>query len=153
MKHQSTEKHPLITPLNQALANAIALKLQAKQAHWNIKGPNFIALHELFDKVAGAVDAHADTIAERVVQLGGIAEGTLQYVGDATTLDAYPINIQDEQAHVKALSHGMSCFTDGMRQLIAESAEAKDDVTEDICIGITREMDMLYWFVSAHVSP
>ena len=160
MKHQPTEQHDfminpsntLIKLLNQSLANAITLKLQAKQAHWNVKGPNFIALHELFDKVAGEVDGYGDLLAERAVQLGGIAAGTLQDVDAATTLDAYPSETQDEQTHVKALGKGIAAFAEGTRQLITQSADMNDDVTADICTEITRGMDMLHWFVTAHVN-
>ena len=68
----------LNTLLNQRLASAVDLQMQMKQAHWNVKGPNFIGLHELFDKVAEAVEDYVDQIAERVVQLGGVAEGTVR---------------------------------------------------------------------------
>ncbi|MDF3054119.1 MAG: Ferritin Dps family protein [Gammaproteobacteria bacterium] len=161
MKHKFTEKHDfmavtgsnkVINLLNQSLANAIALKLQAKQAHWNVKGPNFIALHELFDKVSGEVDGYADMLAERAVQLGGLAEGTLQHIGAANSLDLYPADTQDEQEHIKALSRSIFKFADGTRQLIKQAAEANDDVTADVCTEVTRGMDMLYWFVSAHLA-
>ena len=66
----------IITTLNLRLADAIALQTQAKQAHWNVKGPHFIGLHELFDRVSGAILETIDLIAERAVQLGGVAEGT-----------------------------------------------------------------------------
>jgi len=72
--------------LNQRLADAIDLAAQAKQAHWNVKGPQFIALHKLFDEIHDAVDEYVDLLAERVVQLGGIAEGTLQTVADRSEL-------------------------------------------------------------------
>ncbi len=159
MKQASPEQHITdITPassaviklLNHSLANAITLKLEAKQAHWNIKGPNFIALHALFDRVAGEVDGHADLLAERIVQLGGIAAGTLQNVSASTSLEAYPSEIQNQQAHVKALSAGIAKFAEGTRQLITQAADMKDDVTADICTEITRGMNMLHWFVSAH---
>src|SRR5215470_6230038 len=64
--------------LNRRLADAIDLQLQLKQAHWNVKGPHFIGLHELFDKIAEDVETYMDEIAERVVQLGGIAQGTVR---------------------------------------------------------------------------
>lgn len=138
--------------LNQALANALNLKLQAKQAHWNIKGPNFIALHELFDRVATEVDGHADTLAERIVQLGGIAEGTLQNVNTSSNLDTYPADSQDEQTHIKALGEGIAKFAEGTGQAITQAADAGDDVTADICTEVTRGMDMLHWFVTAHTA-
>src|SRR5687767_15754400 len=79
--------------LNQHLADALDLGLQAKQAHWNVKGPNFIALHELFDKVAEELKGFSDDIAERAVQLGGVALGTVQVVSKNTRLSAYPLGL------------------------------------------------------------
>src|SRR5580693_10136712 len=75
-----SEKHrtELNALMNLRLASAVDLQMQMKQAHWNVKGPNFIGLHELFDKVDEAVESYVDMIAERIVQLGGIAEGTVR---------------------------------------------------------------------------
>ena len=90
--------------LNARLADAIDLQTQTKQAHWNVKGPNFIALHELFDKVNDAVENHVDDIAERAVQLGGIAEGTARMAAKRSSLSEYPTNAVDGRSHVEALS-------------------------------------------------
>jgi starvation-inducible DNA-binding protein len=65
----------VISLLNQRLAACIDLQLQCKQAHWNVKGPTFIALHELFDKIDEDVENYSDLLAERVVQLGGTPAG------------------------------------------------------------------------------
>ena len=93
----------LIPLLNRRLADAIDLSLQAKQAHWNVKGPGFIALHELFDRIAGEIDDHVDELAERITALGGTAEGTVQAVAGRTRLAAYPLTIADGRAHLEAL--------------------------------------------------
>ena len=77
--------------LNVRLAEAIDLGLQAKQAHWNVRGPSFHSLHELFDEIATGVRKHADEVAERVAQLGGVAEGTLAAVKKRTRLAEYPL--------------------------------------------------------------
>src|SRR4029078_918960 len=86
-------RRELANLLNQRLADMIDLHLQAKQAHWNVKGPSFIALHELFDDVAEETDGHADTVAERVTALGGEAEGSLQVVSKQSKLAAYPLHL------------------------------------------------------------
>src|SRR5580693_4052296 len=84
--------------MNQRLASAIDLQTQLKQAHWNVKGPSFIGLHELFDKVDEAVESYVDMIAERIVQLGGIAEGTVRVAASRTRLAEYPLQIADGMA-------------------------------------------------------
>src|SRR5437764_14180069 len=84
--------------LNQRLADAVDLQMQMKQAHWNVKGPHFIGLHELFDKVNEAVASYVDLIAERVVQLGGIAEGTVRAAAQRSRLAEYPLDIADGAA-------------------------------------------------------
>ena len=94
--------------LNRRLADTIDLMLQAKQAHWTVKGPNFLSLHELFDKIAEGAGSHSDLLAERVMQLGGIAEGTVQVVGGITKLDAYPVAISDWRAHVGRMSNALA---------------------------------------------
>jgi starvation-inducible DNA-binding protein len=76
----------VIELLNARLADCKDLQTQTKQAHWNVKGPNFIGLHELFDKINEEVDEYVDEIAERAVQLGGVAEGTARVVAKRSTL-------------------------------------------------------------------
>ena len=91
--------------INQRLADAVDLQMQLKQAHWNVKGPHFIGLHELFDKVAEDVESYVDMIAERAVQLGGIAEGTVRVTAAARSrLQEYPLTIGDGSAHVSKRS-------------------------------------------------
>src|SRR5580693_2273533 len=79
--------------LNERLADALDLESASKQAHWNVKGANFIALHELFDQLHSSIEEHVDTIAERVTALGGTARGTLQAASSATSLAPYPEDI------------------------------------------------------------
>ncbi|MFT3741298.1 MAG: DNA starvation/stationary phase protection protein Dps [Gammaproteobacteria bacterium] len=141
----------LVAELNQNLADALDLKLQVKQAHWNIKGTNFIALHKLFDEVAAAVDEYADLLAERVVQLGGIAYGTSQAIHKASRLKAYPLDIQASELHVKQLTESLRLFADNVRGLIDQSGELGDQVTADICTEVSRETDKWRWMVEANL--
>ena len=85
---KSNAKSISIAVLNARLADSIDLALLTKQAHWNIKGPQFIALHEMIDGLRTEIDAHVDTMAERVVQLGAIAMGTTQEVVKGSQLAA-----------------------------------------------------------------
>src|SRR3989442_14302598 len=96
--------------LQERLADCIDLVTQTKQAHWNVKGPSFIALHELFDKVYEHTQEYADLIAERIVQLGGIAEGTVRAAAKRSKLQEYPPAIASGKEHVEALSRAPAYF-------------------------------------------
>jgi starvation-inducible DNA-binding protein len=137
--------------LNARLADAIDLQLQAKQAHWNVKGPSFIALHELFDTLADELDGHVDEMAERITALGGIAEGTLQAVASRTRLDAYPLEIADGRAHLDALAAAYARAAKAVRKAIDEAAKAGDADTSDLFTGVSRGLDKGLWLLEAHL--
>jgi starvation-inducible DNA-binding protein len=136
--------------LQDRLADSIDLMIQAKQAHWNVKGPGFIALHELFDKLAEDSEEYVDLIAERIVQLGGIAEGTIRLAAKKSSLPEYPVTIASGKEHVAALSHAISAFGKLIRQTIDHANKLKDADTADIFTEISREADKYLWFVEAH---
>jgi starvation-inducible DNA-binding protein len=136
--------------LNNRLADAIDLAAQAKQAHWNVKGPQFIALHKLFDEIHEAVTGYVDLIAERVVQLGGIAEGGVRMVAERSELMDYPRAIVDGMEHVDALAGALAAFGTRMRRAIDETADLADSNSADICTEISRGIDKWLWFVEAH---
>ena len=136
--------------LNELLANTIAFRLAAKQAHWNVKGESFIALHERFDKTSTAVDGYADMLAERVAQLDGTAEGTLEAVSRQSSLPAYPINISGGKDHILALSAAISELAETHRRAIDAAADAGDAVTADLVTEVTRGLDKLHWFIHSH---
>lgn len=141
----------VIALLNQRLAEAIDLQTQCKQAHWNVKGPSFIGLHKLFDEINEAVEAYVDEIAERVVQLGGIAEGTVGAVDGRSTLPDYPLGILPSGAeHVAALSDALAAFGRTTRIGIEEMNELEDADSADMLTGISRGIDKWLWFVEAH---
>ncbi|MDI1243319.1 MAG: DNA starvation/stationary phase protection protein Dps [bacterium] len=143
-------REELIGILNKSLADSIDLVYQAKQAHWNVKGPNFIALHELFDRVATEVDAHVDDIAERITSIGGVAMGTVRLSAENSSLSEYPHEISDGTAHVDALSAALSDFGSKVRKNIDTTDELGDKDTADLYTGISRNIDKLLWFVEAH---
>lgn len=145
------KREKLIAILNQRLADASDLKSQAKQAHWNVKGMNFIALHELFDQVATEVDTFVDDIAERVTTLGGTAMGTARLAAANSSLEEYPHEITDGSAHVDALSSVLADFGKKVRKNIDEAEELGDADTADIFTGVSRSIDKLLWFVEAHI--
>jgi starvation-inducible DNA-binding protein len=136
--------------LNKRLASAVDLQTQVKQAHWNVKGPNFIGLHELFDKINESVESYVDSIAERVVQLGGVAEGTARMAVGRSQLAEYPLDIADGLAHVAALSHALATFGQEVRSSINAANELQDADTADLFTEISRGTDKWLWFVEAH---
>ncbi len=136
--------------MNQRLADAVDLQLQMKQAHWNVKGPSFIGLHELFDKIDEAVEEYVDMIAERIVQLGGVAEGTVRTSASRSRLEEYPLDIAEGLAHVAAVSKALSTFGREARQTIDEADELGDADTADLFTEISRGIDKWLWFVEAH---
>ena len=139
-----------VTLLNQRLADCIDLQTQCKQAHWNVKGPNFIALHKLFDEINEDVEEYIDLLAERVVQLGGIAEGTVGIVAERSTLAGYPLTLSKGEEHVAALSDALAGFGRTARVGIEEMNDLKDADSADILTEISRGVDKWLWFVEAH---
>jgi len=140
----------VITLLQDRLAEAIDLASQAKQAHWNVKGPAFIALHELFDGVYTRAGDHVDALAERIVQLGGTAEGTIKVAANRSRLPEYPLAIASGKEHVEALSRSLAAFGAMIRKAIDQADEVNDKDTADLCTEISRAADKDLWFVEAH---
>jgi starvation-inducible DNA-binding protein len=141
----------MVELLNARLADSIDLQTQAKQAHWNVKGPHFIGLHELFDKVNEAVEDYVDDIAERAVQLGGVAEGTARMVVKRSSLAEYPAHAADGRSHVEALSTALAAFGKAARRAIDQANEVADLDTADLFTEISRGIDKWLWFVEAHL--
>ena len=140
----------VIELLNQRLADSIDLQTQCKQAHWNVKGPAFIALHKLFDEINEDAEEYVDLIAERIVQLGGIAEGTVGVVAGRTSLVDYPLVLSKGSEHVAALSDALAAFGRTVRVGIEEMNELEDAGSADILTEISRGVDKWLWFVEAH---
>ena len=137
--------------LNARLADCIDLQAQTKQAHWNVKGPHFIARHELFDKINEEVEDYVDDIAERAVQLGGVAEGTARSVAKRTSLSEYPAKAVDGRSHVEALSSVLAAFGTAARKAIGEANDQGDLDTADLFTEVSRGIDKWLWFVEAHL--
>jgi len=143
-------RQSLVELLNARLADLIDLNSHAKQAHWNVKGPNFIGLHELFDKVAEEVENSVDDVAERAVTLGGTARGTVALVSKASKVAEYPVDIVQGNDHVKALGSSLATVAKVVRTAIEESARLGDADTSDLFTGVSRSLDKLLWMVEAH---
>jgi starvation-inducible DNA-binding protein len=140
----------VVALLNDRLADCTDLQTQCKQAHWNVKGPQFIALHELFDDIYEATGEYVDLIAERIVQLGGIAEGTVRVAAERSTLTEYPLVLSSGEEHVAALSDVLAQFGAQARQGIETLDELDDPDSVDILTEVSRGVDKWLWFVEAH---
>lgn len=136
--------------LNARLADAVDLSTQMKQAHWNVKGPSFIALHELFDTIHGEVLIHGDNMAERIVTMGGVACGTAAVAAHQSGLPTYPLDIVSGNDHVEAVSVALATFGGAVRRAIAAAGAAGDADTEDLFVEISRGVDKSLWLVEAH---
>ena len=136
--------------LNTRLADSIDLRLQVKQAHWNMQGPSFIALHELYDQIADSVNNAVDDIAERIVQLGGVAAGSLQQAASNTTLDAYP-NPDQWKEHVEAVAKALAAVSAACVETINAAEEHDDPITADLFTRIGGEIDKHLWMVESHL--
>jgi starvation-inducible DNA-binding protein len=143
-------RQAIIQLLQARLADAVDLATQTKQAHWNVKGPSFIALHELFDKINSDVREFTDLIAERITTLGGTAEGTARVAAARSILREYPLDIAEGAEHVDALSTVLATFGKAAREAIDASAGMGDQVTSDILTEISRGIDKDLWLVEAH---
>lgn len=134
----------LLTPL---IADALELHLAAREAHWNVRGPNFLSLHELFDRVSTELEAHADALAERVRTLGGEARAQSRWIAVTTSQPAYP---NGTKRHVAELASRLARFSAACRRSIDPAQTGGDAVTADLLTEIAGEVDKVAWLVESH---
>ncbi len=137
--------------INARLADLLDLRSFVKLAHWNIKGPHFISLHEMLDIAAADLDASIDTLAERGVQLGALAIGTSRQVSKASSLKEYPTDTTAERDHLKALRARYADLCKSTRAAIDTAGKLPDADTADIFTGISRTLDKQLWFIESHL--
>ncbi|MFP2932256.1 DNA starvation/stationary phase protection protein Dps [Pyxidicoccus sp. 3LG] len=135
--------------LNERLADGLDLHSQIKVAHWNIKGPQFAALHPLFETFAVSLANHNDSIAERAVTLGGKAYGTSRHVGKASGLPDYPQETTRDMEHVKLLAERIEVYLAGLRKSRKVFEENQDTDSVDLMTGIITEFEKHAWFLRA----
>lgn len=145
------DRKAVIDLLNARLADTLDLYTQTKQAHWNVKGSDFIQLHELFDELAAALIDHVDLIAERATTLGGSAMGTARMAAQNSALPEYPADLTDGLAHVTALADRFGLFASSLRSAIDLSEAHADKDTADLFTEVSRAIDKQLWFLEAHL--
>lgn len=148
---KNNAKKVSIETLQARLVDGIDLALAIKQAHWNLKGPQFIAIHLMLDGFRDEMDEYNDTVAERITQLGGTARGTTQAVSSETKLTAYPLDVYAIADHLAALIDRFSAYANAVRQNIDDTDDAGDAGTADVFTQISRGVDKQLWFLEAHV--
>lgn len=141
----------MIDMLNQQLADTTDLYSQTKHAHWNVKGPDFMQLHELFDMLAEGVEEYVDTIAERITALGGSAQGTIRMAADATSLPETSLASASGQEYLNHMVTIYSTKAKDSREAIDTAEEAGDMATSDLFNDFTRDLDKWRWFLEAHL--
>ena len=137
--------------LNAQLADSIDMAAMAKQAHWNVKGPHFIGLHKMFDDLWDDLNDYVDLIAERVAQLGGVANGTARDAAAGSSLDEYPHDIAGGRDHVQAVARALAALGASTRAAISASDDFGDVDTADLFTEVSRGVDKWLWFVEAHL--
>lgn len=147
----ATTRNDIIAMLEARLVDAIDLALQAKLAHWNVRGPHFIALHDFFDKVEEQIQEQVDILAERIGQLGGIVRATVQDVAKSTSLAEFNTGLHAHDEILETLVKAMATYTNNTRKNIDSAAEKGDSVTADIFTGLSREADKYLWFLESHL--
>lgn len=147
----AADRAKAIKLLNQHLADASDFWSQAKQAHWNVKGPDFWQLHKLFDDVAGEAAAWVDQFAERVTALGGYATGTVRMAASSSRLPEFPTDITDSMEYVKAVATRLAAFTNSAREAIDTTDKLGDANSADLFTEISRCADKYLYFLEAHL--
>jgi starvation-inducible DNA-binding protein len=136
--------------LQARLSDALDLQAQLKQAHWNVSGPDFFQLHELFDKIHGEVEEAVDMLAERITALGAVADGRVQTTARATSLYEYALEARSGESHLRLIAAALGIFGKAVRAAIDEAARLGDAATADVFTELSRAADKQLWLVEAH---
>jgi len=151
VKLSEDTKSKVIEILNARLADTVDMKTQVKHAHWNVKGIQFFQLHELFDSIASHLEDQSDLIAERVTQLGGVANGTARQAAAESSIKEYDFNAVKGEEHVRALVDRLAKLANAARKAIDDTGKLGDQATADVFTEITRAADKDLWFLEAHL--
>lgn len=139
----------IATALNAVLADGLDLHASLKVAHWNLKGPQFPALHPLFEEIATGLATHNDSVAERAVTLGARAYGTVRHVAKTSRVADYPQETTRDLEHVRLLADRIEGYLDGVRGARGVAEKDGDADTVDLLTGVATEFEKHGWFLRA----
>ncbi|MBF0808191.1 Dps family protein [Rothia nasimurium] len=126
------------------------LHLVLKHAHWNVVGPNFIAVHEMLDPQVDLVRGFVDAIAERMATMGVAPNGLSGDLVEKRTWAEYDVDRADAMTHIRALNEVYNVVVEDHRAAIAKVGDI-DPITEDLLIGQTAELELFQWFLRGHL--
>ena len=144
-------KKKVVTILQVRLAEAADMHSQSKFAHWNVKGDNFYQLHLMFDQVAKVIGKQFDPIAERLTQLGGVANGTVRQASFVSTLPEYPVEVVAGMDHVRALADSLGQYCKGMRDASSKIDDIGDEPTSDFFNQLIVDAEEQLYFLESHL--
>jgi starvation-inducible DNA-binding protein len=140
-----------VAVLNQCLADLVVVRGQVKTAHWNVKGPTFAQLHELFDEIAGTLEPHIDEVAERATALGGLARGSVREAASETAIPQLPPDPVTGEALLEQLAHTLSILDAELFRQMEAAEQQRDLDTVDLLNEVSRDVSKALWFLEAHL--
>lgn len=139
----------LVRTLNARLADGLDLHSQLKVAHWNVRGPQFPALHPLFEQFAIQLATYNDSIAERAVTLGGLAAGTARHVAKTSRLSEYPQDTTRDLDHVRLLAERLDVYLVGARESREIAQKLADEESVSLLTDVITDFEKNAWFLRA----
>ena len=143
-------RQSMVALLQSHVSDGIDLYSHVRQAHWTLRGPNFIGLHELLEKIYTEVADQTDLVAERLQLLGGHTEGTIDVAAQNSRLPKYPLDAVTPNEHIEAITNSLAAYAKSVRGAIGEADETGDQGTADLFTEIVRAVDRARWMIEAH---
>ncbi len=145
------QKNKVVEILQEKLAEALDMYSQAKFAHWNVKGINFYQLHLAFDRVADHIFPQVDQIAERLTQLGGVANGTVRQAAAVSRIPEFNTGLVAGMDYVTALADALGCYCASLRDASSKIDKIGDEPTSDFFKQLDVEAEEQLYFLEAHL--
>lgn len=137
--------------LQQALVNLTDLSLQAKQAHWNLQGPQFRSLHLFLDEIVDLARTGSDDVAERLVTIGGTPDGRADTIAATTELPAIEFGVVSTDEAYKQFDERLNLVSDNIKKTL-DAVDAEDHLSNDLLIGIATGLEKQAWMLRASIA-